>query len=352
LELAGSVVEYDGFLVSGAAMVSPSLQYDGANTSVGVQGSWLIFESGSEIVRFSAAGAWLTNPGGRWRAELSGSIGFGHYERSDPYGHLFARTKVHYAGRRGGTWLGLATGVSFGDYEGTPVELALGAWSAFDEVGVAGSITTTALAGGQYVDLSGAARWTRNNFRLDAKAGAVGFSGGEGGGAYAEVSAMYHLSQRVALTASGGRYRSDPARGILGARYVNVGLRLNLSSRSVSVVPTIIRALAAVEAELEGSDYGSTARLEVQNSGSGGVLLLRVERASMVEIMGDFTDWVAVPLQRVGNGAWEFAAPVPPGVHRLNIRIDGGPWLVPFGTRLEETDFGSAVGVVVVPSIR
>jgi hypothetical protein len=33
----------------------------------------------------------------------------------------------------------------------------------------------------------------------------------------------------------------------------------------------------------------------------------------------------------------------------LNLRIDDGAWLVPAGTRLEETEFGGAVGVVLIP---
>jgi hypothetical protein len=64
--------------------------------------------------------------------------------------------------------------------------------------------------------------------------------------------------------------------------------------------------------------------------------------------MGDFTDWEPVSLAPVGKGVWEVRLPVAPGVHRVNVRIDGGAWLVPAGTRLERTEFGSAVGIVVV----
>ena len=36
------------------------------------------------------------------------------------------------------------------------------------------------------------------------------------------------------------------------------------------------------------------------------------------------------------------------GVHRLNVRLDGGRWVVPLGARLERTEFGDAVGIVRV----
>ena len=71
--------------------------------------------------------------------------------------------------------------------------------------------------------------------------------------------------------------------------------------------------------------------------------------AASVEIMGDFTDWQTVQLTRTGDTTWEIQLPLTRGVHRVNIRVDGGRWLVPAGTRLEQTEFGDAVGVVVIP---
>jgi hypothetical protein len=37
-----------------------------------------------------------------------------------------------------------------------------------------------------------------------------------------------------------------------------------------------------------------------------------------------------------------------PGVHRLNVRLDGGEWVVPAGARPEPGEFGGAVGVIVL----
>ncbi len=52
---------------------------------------------------------------------------------------------------------------------------------------------------------------------------------------------------------------------------------------------------------------------------------------------------------RGGAGTWQARVHASPGGYRLNIRVDGGPWLVPRGTRLEQTEFGGAVGVIVIP---
>ena len=89
--------------------------------------------------------------------------------------------------------------------------------------------------------------------------------------------------------------------------------------------------------------------MEIALSGYRGALRVHVRGVQSVELMGDFTDWQSVALTRIGADIWEIRLTVAPGVHRLNIRIDGGPWLVPQGTRLEETEFGGAVGIVVIP---
>jgi hypothetical protein len=55
-----------------------------------------------------------------------------------------------------------------------------------------------------------------------------------------------------------------------------------------------------------------------------------------------------VTLKQAGAGTWEILLPLAPGVHRVNVRLDGGPWIVPAGTRSEPSDFGGVVGVIVV----
>src|SRR5207249_3683102 len=54
--------------------------------------------------------------------------------------------------------------------------------------------------------------------------------------------------------------------------------------------------------------------------------------AATVELAGDFTDWQPVALQPTSEGAWESVQHIPGGVHRVNVRIDGGRWTAPAGT--------------------
>jgi hypothetical protein len=53
-------------------------------------------------------------------------------------------------------------------------------------------------------------------------------------------------------------------------------------------------------------------------------------------------------LRRWGQGSWRTLLPVSPGPHRLAIRIDGGAWRAPPGTRPVESEFGGQVAEVVV----
>jgi len=56
-----------------------------------------------------------------------------------------------------------------------------------------------------------------------------------------------------------------------------------------------------------------------------------VAHADHVELTADFLDWGVLGLARAGVGVWEARVAIPPGSHRVSIRIDGGPWIVPPG---------------------
>jgi len=95
---------------------------------------------------------------------------------------------------------------------------------------------------------------------------------------------------------------------------------------------------------------GFIARLEVQPVPDGTVrVVVRTSAAATVEVAGDFTDWQPVALRRAGEDMWEHVLRISSGVHRLNVRIDGGKWTAPAGTSRVEDEFGGEVGIVAVP---
>ena len=349
LEIGPRVVEYDGFLVSGAATASPALRYDTPNLSVGTQGTLVIFESGREILQWTAAAAWLTAPSGAWRAEFSGSVGVSKYEDARSYGHVLGRTRLHFQDDRNGGWVSAATGQSFGALDTTPFEFALGLWTVQERLGLSASITGSSVEGDSYVDMVGAARWSTGPLQFDAQAGLRPPMDGATGDVYGQLQALARLNERITVTVSGGTYPSDQLRGVLGAKYLAAGLRMQLFGSPAPTAPIIVRALQRAASAVAESEHGTQARLDIAPDGDGTTLRVDARGAATVDLMGDFTDWEPVALTRVGPGVWEITLSITPGVHRLNLRIDDGAWLVPAGTRLEQTEFGGAVGVVLVP---
>jgi hypothetical protein len=150
------------------------------------------------------------------------------------------------------------------------------------------------------------------------------------------VSASRDLAPTLALVAAAGRAGSDPVTSVPGARYLAVGLRLKLGAPPSPPLPT----RPAVDASAAFRIGPALA--------AGHEILVQARHAETVELAGDFTDWKAVSLARWGPDSWRTVLAIPPGLHRLAIRIDGGEWRAPPGTRPVESEFGGQVAEVVV----
>ncbi len=352
LGVGASIVRYDGFLASGAVVFAPALRFDSPRLSFAGQGSWTVFESGRGVIQGTAAAAWLAGSSGSWRLELSGSAGASEYAAESVTGHLLAGARLHVFATSTGGWIGANLGQSFGGPSGLPVELVVAGWSVQNRVALVGSATTTLQGRLRHLDLVGAIRWTGPNIELEARAGARPWAqnpesvSGAFTGAYGEITAVVSLSQRLAVSLGGGKYPSDPVRQTLGAAYLSAGFRLRAfgrPARSVPVHTTGVLGGRLVPTEESGPP------LEIVGLAERRTLRVRAPDATSVELMGDFTDWVPVRLVLVAPAVWEIRLAVPAGVHRVNIRLNGGPWSAPRGARLERTEFGGAVGIVVVP---
>ncbi len=75
---------------------------------------------------------------------------------------------------------------------------------------------------------------------------------------------------------------------------------------------------------------------------------VRASAATSVEVMGDFTDWQPANLIRDADGWWELIRELRPGLHRLNVRYDGGTWRAPPGLPTEKDEFGGLTGLLLI----
>ena len=144
------------------------------------------------------------------------------------------------------------------------------------------------------------------------------------------------LTPDLALVAGAGRSATDPVTALPGARYLVLGMR-------VSMRPPIPSRPAE---PVSRHDAGS---LRIGPPAEGGrEIRLRAPGARIVELAGDFTDWLPLKLERRGKEEWRVRVAVAPGVHRVVMRVDGGNWRPPPGTRRVESEFGPEVGEIVV----
>ncbi len=347
VDIGASHVEYDGFLPSAAASVSPALRFTTPNSSLAARGTWLGFESGNASVQGLVAGSLFTPMLGRWRLEAGATAGVATYESYANFAHGLIRSRVHLLRRRGGVWLGGTFGrTSYGGDAHPVLAGSTGVWQGVGPVNLTFAFAVTGVGDTTYADLESAAYLRTAKVEIDAVVGVRNGNGG-GEGVYGEAVAAVSLTRALAVTAGGGRYPTDPIRGSVAGRYATIGLRFTgVTPRPAPRTPTWPQPPVASLAGSNGHHASATAMVEPDSS--GGILTIRAPGAQLVEVMGDFTDWEPVKLQRTAD-AWRFPTRLISGNRRFNVRIDGGPWIVPQGATIEHDDFDGSVGTIVVP---
>jgi hypothetical protein len=163
---------------------------------------------------------------------------------------------------------------------------------------------------------------------------------------WASLSAAAWLTPHLGLVASGGTYPIDPTQGFPGGRFVSLGIRLAIG-RTREAIPqaTLQSALEAGQPDI----LPDVTEFAAERSTPGFVTLkVSAPRARIIEITGDFTNWLPVQLRPSGGGWWSTALPMSPGKYQMNLRIDGGAWTVPPGLLSMLDEFGGTVGLLVI----
>jgi hypothetical protein len=152
------------------------------------------------------------------------------------------------------------------------------------------------------------------------------------------------MRPRLALVVTGGTYPIDPTQGFPGGRFVSVSVRL-ATGRSRPLQSSSVAQGESSSSEEAPPLIGFAA---VRDSLGSVTLRANAPHAQLVEVSGDFTNWEPVPLASVGGGWWAVSLPINPGKYQMNLRLDGGKWLVPPGLLSMLDEFGGAVGLLVV----
>lgn len=191
-------------------------------------------------------------------------------------------------------------------------------------------------------DLTGAVHWEHGALELDADAGYRFGSSADvpnDSRRWASGTATVWLDERIGIVAGGGREPANPARDLPARSFGSIGLVLAywpLPRGSVPVTTPHVTPVRSFDLRPSSSAEG----LEKITVHVGGV--------ETVDVMGDFSDWTPLTLVRHGRDTWELNVPMSPGVHQINIRVDGGAWVAPPGMPTMRDGFNGEVGVLVV----
>lgn len=357
VEFTAARAHYEDFLPSVFVGVAPEVRLDLGSTLLVARGSAARFAETGNVNLQGALGVGTFTPRvAGVRGELAGFAAFGSHQGLGRSGTAQVLMRAHvgedgvggWAGVAGG-WSALGGGIGVATWRGD-----LGLWGRFVGTRATLIVQPTRVGELRYTAVEGALRWTVGRAELGVEGG---FRSGDrtvdesaDAKLWAGADGVLWVSDRMAVVVGSGRFLSDPVTNSIGGRYTSVGVRLGTSrARAVRAteLPRVILPRRSAEADEGASDLAE--HLEIVETATGAISIrLTLPGARSAEIMGDFTDWEAVTLHPVGGGVWELTVFLKPGVHRLNLRTDGGDWRVPPELTAVDDGFGGKVGLVVV----
>ena len=341
LDLGAIGLRYGDTISSGGISVSPALAYVFGRSSLDIHGTVSKFGTGLSG-QGTLAAATLTPSWRSFSAELAGSAGGSEHEDGAKTGQVRAAARLHYMKEGAGAWLGAGAGGMWDGLAWRDVrDLEVALWASTGKTQMMVSTTPTVVDDTiEYVDTQGVIAWKVG--RSD-----VGFNLGVRGGSrlpstpgqsrtWGGVSLVSPMTSRASLVIAAGTYPLDFTQGFPAGQYVSAAVRFGLGkSKATASSPAVAAGITRVEVR----------RLSEKSI----VVEVRAPSARSVELMGDITSWEAVQFQRVEAGRFSLVLPVSSSTSQVNIRLDGGRWLVPPGLTVVKDELGEEVGILVIP---
>jgi hypothetical protein len=338
LDASGTRVRFDTVATLTSGSVGPFLEWQRGGAFTTLSGSVSGFERGDWAAQGRGDLSLLVDPLGPLsplRLELVGAVAGTYHTRGFRTAATRGELRFHVSGRYVGVWAGSVAGtgwVSSGDALATAAGATTGVWGRYGPTRVGLSFVPLRIEGSWFpeVDLRGSSLAgpvevaAYGGWRGSPAASGIDASARGGG------SATWWVTQNVALVLAGGSYSSDLLQGLPGGRFLAGGLRL--ATRRPLVLSVRPVAPPAYRRE-DGS----------------GRLRFVVPGARRVEVVGDWTQWQPVPMERARDGAWVLNVALPSGVYRFNVILDGEQWAVPSGVASVDDGFGGQTGVFIVP---
>jgi hypothetical protein len=356
LDVGGAALRYADTLSTGAATITPHALIDWGSAFVDASGTYSRFTSGGWSTQGSLSASRFIPTNLGFFGEIGAFAGGSSHNDGTRTGEVIANGRVHFSRRSGELFFGAGGGRTWDAVDWRTVVLAEAGASIGSELRSALlTVTPTMVSDSiKYADAQASLSWKRNS-RLDFGA-LLGFRIGDqlttlGSGArtWASMSAVYRLTSRAALVAGGGIYPVDLTQGFPGGRFLSLSLRLSGARQPTqssnppvsgqSPPPDIVPDIAPTVAEFV-----------VRRTAADSVRLrVNAPRARVVEVTGDFTNWTPLRLEQSKDEDWWSATlQLRRGKYQMNVRLNGGQWIVPPGLLSMLDEFGGSVGLLVI----
>jgi hypothetical protein len=345
-------LRYADTLSARATTVTPHILADWPNASIDASGTISQFTSGGWSTQGALSASLFTQKARDLMGEVGGFAGGSAHQDGTRTGEVMGDARLHFVRQSGEVFVGGGGGATWdGSVWGSVLEGEAGASVSLAPIGASITISPVLVRDSiKYADGQISLSWTSDKLDLGALIGTrLGnqlTNLNTNTKSWASFSAAAWMTPHLALAAGGGTYPIDPTQGFPGGRFVSLSIRFatgrhpNALSSGTQQIP-----LESRPATLSPGVSGFSA----VRSGTGSTTLtVNSPRAQLVEITGDFTNWVPVRLQPSGAGWWSTTLPLAPGRYQMNLRIDGGAWIVPPGLLSMLDEFGGVVGLLVV----
>lgn len=363
-EASFSAVEYEDGRYSSALTINQSRYITRERSSTLADAVFSVFDDGHWSMQGQLSGAKYSKPISipelvipfaedyyipffrAMRGEMSLGVTGSAQQGLMPTIHAIPQARVHFLDLERGMWAGGGFARTFdGDAWRTTLLGDLGAWIRRGGTVISASYHPQQLQNGDLMGDAGAT--IERTIRGVSLTGTFGWRIGQARRVdvgWASIGATFSINRRLLATASVGNYPADLLQQLPGARFVSLSIRLPTRSQFQRRDDRVV-APAQPQLATDGVIFGITS---ADSARTGRVIRVRAPASERVEVMADFTDWEPVPLVRTPAGVWEINVAVAPGQHRINVRLDGGDWLVPTNVARVTDEFGGVVGLIVV----
>lgn len=348
-----------------ALWLDPAVGLGAEHASFGLEGRFAALGAATREQGGRATGSLRLDLPGPWQSEIALTT----VHRFAPTRSQIARpgVRLHLAGTRAGAWVAASAEAALGTADGLrgtrlPL-LGFGGWARRRRLMVAGSVEQNAgvlrtfhsasrpdtgrMDAGLPALIEGAPRqvllttafsslhWYGDRVEMES-VGGVTLGPLARPRRWAQASLAWRVSPQLAVVATAGS-RSPQYFALDPTGEPRTALALRFSQwRSASAAPVAASRAGILDCRARAVGAGRYA------------ITVRARGARDVEMIGDMTDWRPLALQALGGDRWEVAVDMAPGVHQLDLRVDGGPWAPPPGFPSVADGFSGMVGVIVV----